>query len=235
MNTHFRTFWDWLRLQTGFAPRPRRLPVEIVSTRPLYPPPQGRQLALPPAKVAITALVATPRTDVGPVRTITPHSANPAPEDHSTVPSQSRHVARRQVVIRPLRPDEPLETNTETWERHGNSFVTTETRTRVLTAGNMLVSPQQVIGFCGRCGRADQEFLVCGRTGARLCRACVTFFPNHSRPIPVSKDEAKALRKNLNGWDMHDFKKGLKDDTAVRRLFPFLPQAATNGTTNAHA
>jgi hypothetical protein len=215
MNKWLRTAWHWLRQRMGLPPPAHRPTVQVLSVRRLYFAEQRASLP-PPTRVGNPAAVTIP-VEIVPVGSAArPNSSG------STEGTRSKHVDRHQLVIRTLDPAEPLDTSVETWERRGNSFLVNQAQTRIITGNNALVSPLQVTGFCNRCGKADHEFFTCSRTGVKLCRACVSFFPHLNGPIPVSLEAARALRLHLNGWELHDLEFGCMEPREFRQLFPYL-------------
>ena len=153
-------------------------------------------------------------------------------EDQVSLPDpagpQSRHVELRRLVVRSLQHNEPLDTHEESWERHGSSFLTTETRTRVLTASNTLVEPRLIRGLCHECQRADHTLFICARTGVLLCRSCVCFYDHPQGPIPVSQESLPYVRKALNAWELYDFARGEGNRAALVNVFPHLDRALPN-------
>jgi hypothetical protein len=220
MNKWLRTFWHWLRQRIGVPPPSIRPAVQIISVRRVQPivarRPTCPVLSGPPTRIETARAVTAPVEVLPADPSQQPNRASP------TAKTRSMHVDRQQLVIRSLEPNEPLDTNVETWERRGNSFLVNEARTRVVTGNKALVSPQQITGFCSRCGKADLEFFTCSRTGVQLCRACVSFFPHLNGPIPVSLEAARALRLHLSGWELHDLEFGCMEPGAFSQMFPYL-------------
>lgn len=220
MPLQLRTFWHWLQRRLNRTSGAHRKPVKVMSVRPI--PDLVLNMGSRPSPNLATTEISLPSAQPEPARVVSCRvlpSTQDAPPDEK--PPSSRHIERSQLLVHSFAPHDPLQTAEETWERRGNSFHTTQSRSLVLTPGNMLVPPDAVQGFCSDCGGPDHALYTCARTGVALCPACVRFFPLHGEPVPISRHVARELQERLSSWERHDFETGLATPEAFLRVFPF--------------
>ncbi len=118
---------------------------------------------------------------------------------------ESGHTERKQVIIQPITPGEPMLESDEQWCRHNDVQEGISTQNKYVTASGEVVDASEIKAECFCCQRYESDLVRSIASSRALCRVCrkeITL--SDGQTGFVSADEYQKIADEFDAWEAYD-------------------------------